>query len=52
MYGFLIYTGPVILYMHLSHQTPEFKVMQRNFMHCMGIFKTLVSVILALYIPI
>lgn len=38
--------------MHPARQAPEFKVMQRKFMHYIGIFKTLISVILALYIPI
>jgi hypothetical protein len=48
----MLITGPVILCMHTAHRTPEFKIMPRNFMQCMWIFKTLVSVILALYIPI
>jgi hypothetical protein len=34
-------TGPMLFCAHTAHQTLTFKVVQRNFMNCMGIVQTL-----------
>jgi len=44
-------TCPVIMSAHPAHQIWTLKVMQRNFMNCVGLFQMPMSVIVAVYIP-
>lgn len=49
---FLQNIGYMVLHILSAHKTLTFKVIQRNFMNCMRMFKTLVLVILVMYCPV